>query len=72
MKAKDRQVGGSHYKDMKIQPGEFIRANNIGWYEGNCIKYVCRWKQKGGTNDIKKAIHYLELILEEEEKTLEE
>jgi hypothetical protein len=66
-KAKDKQVGGSHYKSMAIQPGEFIRKNKIGWYEGNAIKYICRYKQKGGLEDIKKAIHYLELVLEEGE-----
>ena len=63
--AKDKQVGGTHYKEMPIQPGEFIRANGIGWYEGNAIKYICRHKAKGGKVDIEKAIHYLELVLEE-------
>lgn len=67
MKASERQVAGNHYKSMAIQPGEFIRKNSLGWYEGNAIKYICRYKQKGGITDIKKAIHYLELILEEEE-----
>ena len=67
MKASERQEGGSHYKSMAIQPGEFIRKNGLGWYEGNAIKYICRYKQKGGIQDIKKAIHYLELILEETE-----
>jgi len=64
-KASERQVGGSHYKELPIQPGEYIRKNNIGWYEGNAIKYITRHKQKGGIEDIKKAIHYLELVLEE-------
>lgn len=63
--AKYRQVGGNHYKNMSIQPGLFIRRNGIGWYEGNAIKYICRYKQKGGTQDIDKAIHYLELLKEE-------
>lgn len=67
LKAKDKQVGGDHYKTMSIQPGEFIRANSIGWYEGNAIKYICRHKQKGGRQDIEKAIHYLQLVLEEYE-----
>lgn len=65
MKASDKQVGGAHYKDMAIQPGEFIRANGIGWYEGNAIKYICRHNAKNGRQDIEKAIHYLELVLEE-------
>lgn len=65
IKPSTKQVGGDHYKSMSIQPGKFIRANSLGWYEGNAIKYICRWKQKGGKQDIEKAIHYLELILEE-------
>ena len=66
-KASDKQVGGSHYKDLPVQPGEYIRKNGIGWYEGNAIKYITRHKQKGGRQDIEKAIHYLELVLEEYE-----
>lgn len=62
---KDFQVGGDHYKTMKIQPYEYIVANNIGWLEGNAIKYISRYKQKGGRKDIEKAIHYLQLLLEE-------
>ena len=65
--AKDKQIGGSHYKDMKIQPSEFIVKNEIGWYEGNVIKYICRHKQKGGLQDLNKAMHYLELAMEEYE-----
>lgn len=64
-KPKDKQVGGDHYKTMSIQPYEYIVANGIGWLEGNAIKYISRYKQKGGAADIKKAIHYLELLLEE-------
>lgn len=66
-KASDKQIGGSHYKDLPVQPGEYIRKNGIGWYEGNAIKYITRHKQKGGRQDIEKAIHYLELVLEEYE-----
>lgn len=65
MSPKDKQVGGDHYKTMPIQPGEFIRVNGIGWYEGNAIKYICRHNLKHGAEDLKKAIHYLELALEE-------
>ena len=64
MSAKDTQVGGNHYKDFAIQPTEFITLNNIGFIEGNVIKYVCRHKQKNKAEDIKKAIHYLQLLLE--------
>ena len=62
---KDKQIGGEHYKNMKIQPSEFIVANELGWYEGNAVKYICRHRQKGGKQDLEKAIHYLELALEE-------
>lgn len=60
----DLQVGGNHYKDMKIQPIEFILANELGFCEGNVVKYICRYKQKGGIEDIKKVIHYAEILLE--------
>jgi hypothetical protein len=59
----DRQVGGNHYQ-MPIQPVEFIQRNNLGFCEGNVVKYVCRHKTKGGAEDVKKAIHYLELLLQ--------
>ncbi len=52
-----RQVGGSHYKDFKIEPIEFILSNNIGYCEGNIIKYICRHAAKGGVQDIDKVIH---------------
>ncbi len=61
----DQQVGGSHYKDMKIQPVEFILANELGFCEGNVIKYICRYKQKGGVQDLKKVVHYAELLIKQ-------
>ena len=60
----DKQVDGDHYKNMKIQPAEFINENKLLFAEGNAIKYICRHKQKGKSKDIEKAIHYLEMILE--------
>ena len=60
----DKQVGGKHYKQMKIQPAEFINENRLLFAEGNAIKYICRHQSKGKEQDIKKAIHYLEMILE--------
>ena len=57
------QVGGSHYKSMKIQPVEFILANDLGFCEGNIIKYTCRYRQKGGIQDLEKVIHYAELLI---------
>lgn len=64
--ALDVQVGGSHYKDFKIQPVEFIHKNNIGFLEGNCIKYLCRHKNKNGIEDLKKVKHYIDLLIEME------
>ena len=63
-KSLQEQVGGKHYHDMKIQPAEFINENKLLFAEGNAIKYICRHSFKGKEEDIKKAIHYLEMILE--------
>ena len=60
----DNQVGGKHYSNMKIQPAEFINENKLLFAEGNAIKYICRHQSKGKRQDIEKAIHYLEMILE--------
>lgn len=60
----DTQVGGSHYKDLKIQPVEYIHANGIGYFEGNVIKYVSRWKAKNGIADLEKAKHYIDLLIQ--------
>ena len=60
----DKQVGGKHYQNMKIQPAEFINENKLLFAEGNAIKYICRHQFKGKEEDVKKAIHYLEMILE--------
>ena len=68
MSALDKQVSGNHYKDKGIQPIVYIYANNLGFCEANVIKYVTRHKEKNGSADIKKAIHYLELLLELEYK----
>lgn len=64
MSALDRQPGGNHYKDRGIQPIEFIVANKLGFCEGNVVKYVTRHEEKNGKEDIEKAIHYLQFILE--------
>jgi hypothetical protein len=68
-KASERQVGGGHYKGMRIQPTEFIVKNDLGWCAGNAIKYICRHRLKHGEADIDKAIHYLELLKEIEYAT---
>lgn len=59
-----QQVNGTHYRDFAIQPSEFIHKNGIGFLAGNVIKYVCRYKAKGGRIDLEKALHYVELLLE--------
>lgn len=64
----DVQVGGSHYKDMPIQPLTYIMANKIPFAEGNIIKYVSRWRKKNGLQDLKKARHILDAIIEATEK----
>lgn len=69
VKALDVQEGGSHYKDFSIQPIEFITKNKLGFIEGNVIKYVCRHREKGKAEDVKKAIHYLQMLLELEYQT---
>ena len=60
----EKQVDGNHYKDLKIQPIEYIHANNIGYMEGNVIKYVTRWRGKNGLADLEKAKHYIEMLIE--------
>ena len=62
------QVGGGHYKDMKIQPIEYIVANNIPFPEGSAIKYLSRWRKKGGIEDLKKAKHFIDLLIQLEEE----
>lgn len=65
-KASEKQVNGTHYKDLAIQPSDYIVGNDLGWYEGNAVKYITRHRAKGGKQDVLKAIHYLELLLERE------
>lgn len=66
--ALDVQVAGSHYKKHGIQPVEYIHTNKIGYFEGNVIKYVTRWRDKGGIADLEKAKHYIDLLIELEGK----
>ena len=63
----DTQIGGSHYKNMAIQPTEYIVKNGLNFVEGNIVKYVTRYKFKGGLEDLKKAQHYLAILIELEE-----
>ena len=59
-----KQINGSHYKIMKIQPTEFSHKNELNWCESNVIKYICRHKNKNGIEDLRKAIHYIEFLAE--------
>tara|TARA_R100001132_G_scaffold7023_1_gene6314 strand:+ start:39 stop:371 length:333 start_codon:yes stop_codon:yes gene_type:complete len=59
-----KQIGGAHYKDMKIQPAQFINDNKLLFAEGNAIKYICRHKHKGEVQDLEKAKHYIDMIIE--------
>ena len=68
MSALDHQEGGTHYAKLKIQPIEYIHANGLGFSEGSVIKYVTRWRDKNGIADLKKARHFLDLLIELEEK----
>lgn len=65
-KATDTQVGGTHYTEMAIQPVDYILANSLGFCEGNVIKYVSRWRKKNGIEDLKKARHYIDILIEQQ------
>ena len=62
----DEQAGGNHYKDMAIQPTEYITKNKLGFIEGNIVKYISRWRFKNGIEDLKKIKHYVDLLIEYE------
>ncbi len=64
MKVYDKQIGGEHYLKMKIQPSEFANKNNLPFAEGNAIKYICRHKYKGKKEDLEKAKHFIDMIIE--------
>lgn len=68
--ALDIQVAGNHYKDMKIQPVEFITANNLGFLEGCIVKRICRWKNKDGIQDLEKIKHEIDLLIQLHRKDL--
>ena len=60
----DKQIGGTHYKKMKIQPSRFVNENKLLFAEGNVIKYICRHPYKGGKEDLEKAKHFIDMIIE--------
>lgn len=65
MSTTDYQIGGNHYRQKAIQPIEYILKNGLGYCEGNVIKYVTRWRDKNGVDDLLKAKHYIEFLIEE-------
>ena len=66
MNANDRQEGGNHYRNKAIQPWDYIAGNGIGYLEGCAIKYLSRWREKGGVADLRKARHYVDKLIEME------
>ena len=72
MSAYKKQIGGSHYKDMVIQPSTFINENRLLFAEGNAIKYICRHNAKNGKEDLEKAKHYIDMIIERDYSQTEE
>lgn len=62
------QVGGSHYKNFKIQPVDFCMQNELDTCQSAVIKYVCRFRQKNGIEDLQKAKHYIDLLIDFESK----
>ncbi len=68
MNALDTQVDGDHYKTKAIQPVEYIHANNLGFCEGNVVKYITRWRDKNGIKDLEKARHYLDILIQLESR----
>ena len=67
-----KQIGGRYYLNMKIQPSEFINKNNLPFAEGNAIKYICRHQDKGEVNDLEKAKHYIDMIIERDYESFKE
>ena len=66
MSSFDKQEGGNHYKSLAIQPFDYIHRNGLDWGSGNVVKYISRHREKNGAEDVRKAIHYCEMILERE------
>lgn len=71
MTANDVQIAGDHYKDKAIQPWDYIVGNKLGYLEGNVVKYVSRWRDKGGIDDLRKARHYLDKLIEVETEQID-
>ena len=61
------QVGGSHYRDCEIQPINYIISNELGFCEGNIVKYITRWRTKGGVDDLRKIKQYVDFLIKDAE-----
>lgn len=72
MNSLDHQVGGDHYKRFGIQPAEYSHANQLGWHEGEVVKYITRWKHKGGLQDLEKAQHCVQMLIDLETQYIED
>ena len=70
MSAYNKQIGGTHYRKMKIQPSKFVIENKLLFPEGNVIKYICRHRYKNGKEDLEKAVHFIEMIIERDYKLI--
>ena len=68
MSTYDKQIGGTHYRKMKIQPSKFVIENELLFPEGSVIKYICRHRFKNGKEDLEKAVHFIEMIIERDYK----
>lgn len=64
LKPSDMQIGGNHYKDLPIQPAHFSEANHLSFLEGSVVKRICRYKKAKGKQDLEKAIHEIQLLIE--------
>lgn len=62
----DTQIGGDHYKKLKIQPIKYILANDLGFCEGNIVKYISRWREKGGIEDLEKIKQYCDFLIKQD------
>ena len=70
MSAYDKQIGGKHYQNFSIQPSKFVIENELLFPEGNVIKYICRHRFKNGKEDLEKAVHFIEMIIERDYPTI--
>ena len=68
MESLKTQIGGNHYKDMAIQPAEYILANKLEWAEGSIVGYISRWREKGGVQDLQKIQHLCSMLIENEHR----